>query len=231
MPREHGEDGAFVETVTLEDVLETFDHVRGPVILSADVADRLGCSRETARRKLTELYERGDVDRRKVSRRVVYWRVDEPDASSSLQERVSASTGAADRSGGVGQEPRETADRRDEHASPADTADVDREQLRDALPGSGEVLEARVDAILAMYRHLQDHGHAEKSDLLAVVDADAVGYASPDSVWANMVKGRDTLRALPGVETPPTGRTRWRFADEDVEGPGNGGVYDPTEEF
>jgi hypothetical protein len=38
----------------------------------------------------------------------------------------------------------------------------------------------------------------------------AVGYASPDSVWANIVKGKDTLRALPGVETPSTRRTEWR---------------------
>jgi hypothetical protein len=50
-----------------------FDAVDGPVILSADVADALGCSRETARRKLNDLYERGDLDRRKVSRRVIYW--------------------------------------------------------------------------------------------------------------------------------------------------------------
>ena len=72
MPREHGEDGAFIETIGLDDVREVFDAVDGPVILSADVADTLGCSRETARRKLNELYERGDLDRRKVSRRVIY---------------------------------------------------------------------------------------------------------------------------------------------------------------
>jgi predicted ArsR family transcriptional regulator len=74
MPREHGDSGEFVETTTVEDVLEIFDEVRGPVVLSADVADALGCSRETARRKLDELHDGGDVDRRKVSRRVVYWR-------------------------------------------------------------------------------------------------------------------------------------------------------------
>lgn len=76
MPRRRGDDGEFVETVTLDDVLETFDYVCGPVILSTDVADRLECSRETARQKLEELYERGDIERRKVSRRVIYWRPD-----------------------------------------------------------------------------------------------------------------------------------------------------------
>jgi predicted ArsR family transcriptional regulator len=74
MPREHGEGGEFVETVSLDEVLETFEHVRGPVVLSVDVADRFECSRETARRKLEELYDRGDVCRRKVAGRVIYWR-------------------------------------------------------------------------------------------------------------------------------------------------------------
>jgi hypothetical protein len=74
MPREHGDDGEYVETVTLDDVRAVFDEVRGPVVLSVDVSDALGCSRETARRKLGELYNRGEVDRRKVSRRVLYWK-------------------------------------------------------------------------------------------------------------------------------------------------------------
>ena len=74
MPREHGKTGEFVETVAHEDVLAIFDEVDGPVVLSADVADSLGCTRETARRKLGELYEHGVLDRRKVSKRVIYWR-------------------------------------------------------------------------------------------------------------------------------------------------------------
>lgn len=76
MPRKHGEKGEFVETISLEDVLGVFDTVDGPVVLSADVADALGCTRETARRKLEQLHERGDLDRRKVSRRMIYWRRD-----------------------------------------------------------------------------------------------------------------------------------------------------------
>lgn len=96
---------------------------------------------------------------------------------------------------------------------------------------TGEVLEARVDAIVWMYPYLREHGTAEKADLLELVDADAVGYASPDSVWANMVKGRDTLRALPDVEPPPTGRTEWQYTDGDAPSRTSGEVYDPTEEF
>lgn len=75
MPRERGEDGVYVEDTSHEDVLGVFDLVEGPVITSGDVADALGCSTETARRKLTELYDEGRIGRRKTAGRVVYWRL------------------------------------------------------------------------------------------------------------------------------------------------------------
>jgi len=70
-----------------------------------------------------------------------------------------------------------------------------------------------------MYAHLRDRGTAEKGDLLDAVDVDATGYDYADSVWANMVKGKDTLRVLPGVRKPSPGKTTWRF-DPDAEGEG-----------
>jgi len=94
MPREHGESGEFVETVTLDDVLGVFDHVDGPVVLSADVADTLGCTTETARRKLQRLHDRGDLDRRKVARRVLYWRGDEQ--TPSERQETGESTAQSD---------------------------------------------------------------------------------------------------------------------------------------
>jgi hypothetical protein len=97
---------------------------------------------------------------------------------------------------------------------PTPTVDADdelRAQLRDGLAGSGELLERRVDAVLTMYGVLRERGSAEKGELLNAVDVDATGYQDETSVWSNMVKGKDTLSALPGVETPPTGRTEWRW--------------------
>lgn len=108
MPREHGENGEYVETVTPEDVLRVFDHVRGPVVLSTDVAERLDCSRETARRKLGELFDRGDVDRRKVSRRVVYWRDDDTAGARTMSEGLPS-----------------TPDDITEHRAPAASTDVE----------------------------------------------------------------------------------------------------------
>lgn len=75
MPRERGDSGRFVESASHEDVLRVFEAVDGPVVTSADVADALSLSTESARRKLNDLEEKGHVESRKTAGRVVYWRV------------------------------------------------------------------------------------------------------------------------------------------------------------
>lgn len=75
MPREHGETGDFIETIPLDDVYAVFDDVRGPpIVTSSDVSDALGCTRDTARRKLKELHREERVDRRKAAGRIIWWR-------------------------------------------------------------------------------------------------------------------------------------------------------------
>jgi predicted ArsR family transcriptional regulator len=71
--RERSDEGTFVEWVTLDAVLGVFEEVRGPVITSSDVAEQLDCTTEAARQKLRRLHERGDVERRKTGRTVVWW--------------------------------------------------------------------------------------------------------------------------------------------------------------
>lgn len=102
----------------------------------------------------------------------------------------------------VSREPQQTVD------------EAHRGRLREELAGSGDLLERRVDVVLSMYHFLRQRGEAKKDDLLNAVDVEATGYASRESVWSNMVKGKDTLRALPGVENPSTGQTVWRYIDE-----------------
>jgi len=72
--RERTDAGTYTETVTLAAVRDVFDAVRGPVVTSSDVADALDCTTEAARQKLTRLYDRGEVAKRKTGRTVVYWR-------------------------------------------------------------------------------------------------------------------------------------------------------------
>jgi len=82
-----------------------FDAVDGPVILSADVADHFGVTPETARRKLKQLSDQGVLNRRKVSRRVIYWRADgdgfdadglQGDASTTLADDTAGHAGESD---------------------------------------------------------------------------------------------------------------------------------------
>lgn len=78
MSRDERRDGGrFSETVTLDETIEVFDTVEGPVVTSSDVAEALDCSRETARRKLRALEEQGRVASRKTAGRVVWWLVDD----------------------------------------------------------------------------------------------------------------------------------------------------------
>jgi biotin operon repressor len=77
MPRKRGDTGRYTEAVTLEDVLDVFEAVAGPVVTSGDVAEALDCSRETARRKLRTLEEQGHIANRKTAGRIVWWIADE----------------------------------------------------------------------------------------------------------------------------------------------------------
>jgi hypothetical protein len=77
--RNRDDSGQFTEEVGLGDVLAVFDEVEGPVVMTGDVVETTGCSDDTARRKLGQLYEQGRLGRRKTAGRVVYWRLDAAD--------------------------------------------------------------------------------------------------------------------------------------------------------
>lgn len=100
---------------------------------------------------------------------------------------------------------------RSEEDAIAVPANVDRARLRNELPGTADTIEARVDAILRMYELLRRQGEATREELLSVVNAEKLSLADDKSVWSNLVKGRDTLRALPGVQSPGRGNAIWRY--------------------
>lgn len=208
MTRERDEAGQYVETVGPEDVLDVFDAVDGPVITSSDVAEYLECTTEAARQKLQRLVDGGTLDRRKTGRTVIYWRAERP--THTPDDTPPRTPGEES----IGDTDDADTDRLTAALDALDAADEYRATVRPALAGDGDLLERRTDAVLRMYAYLREHGTAEKSDLLDVVDPDAVDYADADSVWANMVKGKDTLRALPDVRTPAAGKSTWRYEDE-----------------
>ncbi len=85
--------------------------------------------------------------------------------------------------------------------------------LPSTFPAAAISKSAEKNTIIKMAQLLRDRGEAEKDDFLEVVDADRVDYASEESFWANCVKGRDSLKAVPGVQKPPRGRTEWKWAE------------------
>jgi len=101
--------------------------------------------------------------------------------------------------------------------TPQPLTEEQREDIAENLTGSGDLLEARVDAIEQMYHELQRRGEATSDDLLAVIDPAAVRFTGgkkttpEESSWSNLVKGKDTLSGLPGVEKPPVGNETWRY--------------------
>ena len=77
MARERDDSGQYVETVSLDAVLDVFEQVAGPIITSGDVAAALDCTTEAARQKLLQLHEDGELGKRKAGRTLVYWRLDD----------------------------------------------------------------------------------------------------------------------------------------------------------
>ncbi|WP_128223992.1 hypothetical protein [Halobacteriaceae bacterium SHR40] len=73
------------------------------------------------------------------------------------------------------------------------------------LPGSGEVLIARREAIREMYLYLREEREAAKRELCELVDPDEVGYQDRESFWSNLIIRHDVMRTLPNVVPPGKG--------------------------
>jgi hypothetical protein len=74
--REREDTGRDTDSVTIEDVLEVFEDVAGPVVTSGDIADAFDCSGGTARRKRRALEDQDRLPVGKTADRVVWWRID-----------------------------------------------------------------------------------------------------------------------------------------------------------
>lgn len=199
--------GGRAPRVSDADLLAVFDDTDDPVLSTGEVADCIPIQRRGTLDRLRDLEEQGYIASKSIGgRNTVWWPVDDaPDPD-------------ADRPGNT-RDPPPPADAGEPEPDPADV-DVDAEpvepDLQDAiddvdLPGSGDTLAARRDALRRLYDHLREHGTAKKRDFLEQIDADAVGYASPESFWSNCVKGRDSLQALPAVDPPGEGEHTWRY--------------------
>ena len=149
--RKRSNAGTFVETVTLEDVRDVFDDVRGPVITSSDVSDALECTTEAARQKLRRLVDRGELDRRKTGRTVVYWRATD-------EGRREPATDAA--RSDPGEESGDAVDGTDgDTEAVSDSVLIDAvEEVADGWDDADARLEARKAAARAVLEYAREHG-------------------------------------------------------------------------
>ena len=73
MERERSESGQYVEEVTLDEVIRTFEEAEIPVLTASEVGEALDCARPTAYNKLETLVDQGDLHKKKVGARAVVY--------------------------------------------------------------------------------------------------------------------------------------------------------------
>ncbi|WP_435079701.1 DeoR family transcriptional regulator [Halococcus sp. AFM35] len=85
--KDRAETGEYVETTTTTEVLTAMRDTDGPVVTVGDVSEAVGCSRETARRNLTQLHEDGTIRRRKIGASAVIWWVSDHGKMEAISRR------------------------------------------------------------------------------------------------------------------------------------------------
>lgn len=221
--RERSDSGTFVETVSLEDVLGVFDDVRGPVITSSDVADQLDCTTEAARQKLTRLYDRGEVDKRKTGRVVVWWHTGgTPPTPSEHAPESGEIQGSIETS-------------LDEDRPGEDIGETPEDPIDAALKGwsygrTDEEQAANETVAKASLEWLRETGDAVRQSDLPL---DEIAEQDPndrknDTLWRTVIRGAwQHAAGLGYVERPDSRAYKWAETGDDVQT--DGGFNDPTE--
>jgi predicted ArsR family transcriptional regulator len=75
MPQEHDSEGNYGAQFTVTDVLEVFESIDEVAVITSDIADELGCSKQTARRRLNELHDAGRINKRTFGQQTVWWQL------------------------------------------------------------------------------------------------------------------------------------------------------------
>ena len=191
--RARDERGQYADRIPPEAALEAFEQREdlGRPLTAADVMDALDCSRRTAHNKLNALVDDGRLETRKIGSRGRVWWVPIPAAEP---DRVIADATRANDDAGL-------------------VDDVRRAVESAELPGSGETLEARREALLAAYEYLADNPNASRSDFLDNVYPDhPAGFETADGWW-NAIQ--PALKRLPGVDPPEERGHLWQFLGRD----------------
>lgn len=204
---------------------------------TSEVAEVLGVSRQAADKRLRSLAEAGEVETKKIGAVRVWYlpreadtrdhetpadAVEGPGRSEPPAPRETDTRGreAPEDSevSGTNPEPRATgeADTRPATAVLEATGEAEDAIATLDLPGRGDRVEARREAIRAIYDYLRREGSATRSEIqeAGVVDVDATGYTEFYSFWTNCINTPEALRDLPGVDPPGEGEHRYYYTGE-----------------
>ncbi|ELY61197.1 helix-turn-helix domain-containing protein [Natronolimnohabitans innermongolicus] len=180
--RERNENGQYVDRIPASDALEVFESRtdRARPLTAGDVMEALDCSRRTAHNKLNELVEDGVLETRKVGARGrVWWK--------PLETPTHEPSG------------------RDDSVPTAVRSAMNEVEL----PGTGETLEDRREALHASYEYLTENPSAKKSDFLQdVFPQYPAGFETAEGWW-NAIQ--PALRELPGVDPPQERGHIWHY--------------------
>lgn len=75
MAPDFDDEGNYGRQFTVEAVREAFETIDEAVIITSDIAEKLGCSGETARKRLNDLYDAGVVNKRTFGQQTVWWQL------------------------------------------------------------------------------------------------------------------------------------------------------------
>lgn len=181
-------------------------------VTTGEVAEELPIGREAVRRRLADLADEGRVTRERIGGPGTpnLWSVEERDAGKGRErERDAAETGDADVAvSALDADEGSSWSFGDGLADDLDALD---------LPGSGDVLDARREAVRACYQFLADHGEATRSGFVdAIYPEHPAGFGSVGGWWnaigktglRGLAERRDELRA------PSEGSHRWSFVED-----------------
>ena len=185
--------GQYADRIPPEAALEAFERREDLArpLTAADVMEALDCSRRTAHNKLNALVDDGRLETRKIGSRGRVWWIPIP---AGDPDRTAVDAMRADDDAGLVDDVR----------AAVESAE---------LPGSGETLEARREALLAAYEYLAENPNASRSDFLDSVYPDhPAGFETADGWW-NAIQPE--LKRLPGVDPPEERGHLWQFLGRD----------------
>jgi hypothetical protein len=205
--------GGRIPRVSDSDLLDVFRSSTDPVLSTAEVADAVPIQRRGVLNRLRNLEADEELKSKQIGgRNTVWWLTADESGETPARDAAPDSEG--------------------EHRpadSPADTDARDATpgaggylpDLTGKIPGDGDHLEGRIQAVRDIYDYLKEHGRGQRSDFKDVVDVEATGYGGEtpfNSFWNNCMDSGGLLADLPGVKSPGEGGHAYTYTGDAPEG-------------